>query len=89
MKKFIVTRDQRTDFTGVANTDIAVWDYKDGAFDTLAMDGDGCWGYPETGGGPLLGLIDEIEVDAFEETYGIAPPRAGTKNVLRADYTWE
>ena len=78
-----MTRDQANEYN-LGDLTIAVWEGEN-ILDKLKMDSDGMWaaeGVPTT-------VIDELTAESFEKEYGIVPPKAGSKNVLVANYSWE
>lgn len=79
--KYTVTRDQAVEHN-MKNHPIAIWDAD--AFDKVYMDSDGEWS-----SGAESGLVDELTLEEFEQQYAIVAPKAGSKNILQAVYSWE
>jgi hypothetical protein len=62
-----------------------VWEGEN-VLDKLKMDSDGMWEAPGVGS---AAVVNELTSQSFEKEYGIVPPKAGSKNVLVANYSWE
>jgi hypothetical protein len=80
--KYTVTRDQAQD-SHLSNISIAVWE--DDCWAKVHMNSDGEWEALSV----ESVIITECTPEEFELEYGIVPPKAGSKSVLIAEYSWE